>query len=70
MIDQDAAHQFGRQGIEMAAVLPVHRSLLHQFKISLVNKSRSVERMVRTFTAEMPASEPAKFLINSPDQLI
>ena len=70
MIDKDSAHQFGGQGIEMPAVLPVNGSLFHQFKISLVNESCSVERMVRTFTSELPASLSPKFMINSADQFI
>ena len=37
LVDQDHAHQFGRERVEMAAVLPVGIALLNQPQIQLVD---------------------------------
>ena len=55
MIDEDAAHRPGRDREEVRPVLPADVPLVDEPHIGLVNERRRLQRVVRTFTAEVAA---------------
>jgi len=50
--------------------LPANASLVNQLQIYLVNKSRSLQRMILSFSAQKPMRLPMKFVINKRKKIV
>lgn len=61
VVEQNPAHQLGRNAKKLVAVLPLNRSLLNQAEIDFVDQRRSLKRVVASFLLQVMAGKAAKF---------
>ena len=58
------AHQLGRHGHEMGAVLPTDVAPAHQANERFVHQGSCLKHMARTLTPEIPSREVAKLCLD------
>ena len=68
MVDQDAAHDAGRDGKEMRAVLPIDAGGVDQPKIRLVDERSGLVAVALVFTGEATARDLVEFPVHERHQ--
>src|SRR5580765_3076114 len=68
VIYQDFAHEASGHAEKMGAVLPVLRSISRQPNVGLMNQSRTLQSVIRTFPPQVAARQLAKFRIDQRDK--
>src|SRR3954447_6970065 len=69
MIDQDAPDQLGRERKEVITVPPFDLSLIDETKISLVDKCRTLQRVIRPLAPEIRLGKAAQFVIDQRSEI-
>ena len=54
----------GGDAEEVRAALPLHIALFDELKVGVVHERRRLERVARSFPAQMMVSEPAELAVN------
>ena len=71
VVDQNAAHGFGRGREEMAAVAPHRRVvLIHQPQISLVHERRRLQRVPGRLASQLVRRLPSQLLVDQRQELL
>src|SRR5262249_44470346 len=71
VIDEDAAHGLRRGGEEVAATVPVLRSLdVHQPEVGFVNQGRGLERLARLLLRHPLGSQLTQLALDERKQLL
>ena len=68
MIDQNLAHQVGRDAEELRAAGALHLRLVHQPQVGLVDQRRRLQRVVRPLAADIGGREAAQFAVDERHQ--
>jgi len=69
-VDEDAAHEPGRQREEMDAIVPVDPVRIEQADVDLVNECGALERGARALAAHASASMCAQFVVDERCELL
>jgi hypothetical protein len=69
MVNQDPAHHSRRQRKEVRAVAPVHGLLTHQSHEGFMHEGGSLNRVIRSFAAQMSLGQRAQFPVQERRQL-
>lgn len=70
MVDEDAAHQRGREAEELGPVLPLDRPGAHQLEVDLIDESRGLEGGARALVGEMAFRHASQVLDDEGHQLL
>ena len=71
VLDQDAAHRFGRSGKEMSPAVPVLRFLpVHEADVDFMNQGRRLEGLPCGFLGHLLRRESAQFVVDLRQQLL
>ena len=68
MIDEDAAHDGGRDGEEVRAVAPLHAPLIDEPQVALVHERGGLERVLASLAAHGALGVPAQLLVDRGDE--
>ena len=68
MIDEDAAHDAGRDGKEVRAVLPIDAGGIDQPQVGLVDERGGLVAVAFVFTGEAAARDLAELLVHDRHQ--
>jgi hypothetical protein len=70
MIDEDAAHQVGREGQEVGAARPFEACLTGEAQIGFMDDGGRLKRVVVSFAAELPGGDASKLSVNQGEDLL
>ena len=70
VIDEDLAHQLGRQRKEVGPALQRHAVHIHESQVDLMNERRRLQCVPRRFAPETAARHAAQFVIHDRDQAV
>jgi hypothetical protein len=70
MVDQDAAHQLGRNTEELCAVLPLCVRLINKSEVNLVYESGGLKSVIPALASHVTGGLVTEFVINERDQLV
>jgi hypothetical protein len=68
VVDEDAAHDAGGDGVEVRAVLPVGDLQVDELEVGLVDEGGCLEGVVAFFAAHVAAGDDVKFVVDGRDQ--
>lgn len=68
VIDQDPAHGLRSNCEEMGPALPVHRPLLDQLEIGLMNQGGGLQGVLSALAAHVSACQAAQFVVDDRNQ--
>jgi hypothetical protein len=69
MIDQDSPHELCGKPYELRTTLPGHIPLIDKAQVGLVNQGRTLQRVVRALSSQLPVRKPAELCIDQRHQL-
>ena len=64
MVDENATHESGGDGKKLSSVLPGCASLIHELEEQFVHQRSRVQRVIRAFATQLPASDASQLGIN------
>ncbi len=69
MVNQDAAHDLGRDGKKVRATSPINGVMLDELEIRLMDQSGGLKGVILPFATHVPPGKTPHFVVDQGDQL-